>query len=76
MFSSTRLTRRVPGIGAMSSPRLSSQASAVRPEVAPFSAPMALTSSTIARLRRRFSPVNRGLVFRQSSSAKSSIVRI
>jgi signal transduction histidine kinase len=30
MFSSTRSTRRVPGIGAMSSPRVSSQASVLR----------------------------------------------
>src|SRR4051794_25909390 len=44
--------------------------------VVPLSAPMALTSSTMARLRQKFSPVNRGLVVRQSSSAKSSTVRI
>ena len=44
--------------------------------VAPFSAPIALTSSTMARLRVKLSPVKRGLVLRQSSSAKSSTVRI
>jgi hypothetical protein len=41
VFSSTRATRRVPGIGAMSSPRVSSHASAVCAGVAPISAPMA-----------------------------------
>ena len=41
VFSSTRATRRVPGIGAMSSPGASSQASAVWAGVAPISAPMA-----------------------------------
>ena len=76
MFSSTRATRRVPGMGAMSVPRVRSQARAVCAGVAPFSAPIARTSSTMARLRVKFSPVNRGFVLRQSSSAKSSRVRI
>ena len=76
VFSSTRATRRVPGIGAMSSPRVRIHASAVCAGVAPISAPIARTSSTSARLRRKFSPVNRGLVLRQSSSAKSSTERI
>ncbi len=70
VFSSTRATRRVPGIGAMSSPRVRIQASAVCAGVAPISAPMARTSSTMRRLRWKFSPVNRGLVLRQSSSAE------
>ena len=38
MFSSTRATRLVPGIGAMSSPCASSQASATCAGVAPTSA--------------------------------------
>jgi len=37
---------------------------------------MARTSSTMARLRVKFSPVNRGFVFRQSSAGKSSTERI
>src|SRR4051794_27423248 len=71
VFSSTRATRRVPGIGAMSSPRVRIHASAVCAGVASISAPIARTSSTRARLRRKLSPVKRGLVLRQSSSAKS-----
>ena len=45
-------TRLVPGIGAMSSPCASSQASATCAGVAPASAATALTSSTIRRLPR------------------------
>ena len=71
VFSSTRATRRVPGIGAKSWPWASSQASAICAGVAPASAAMARTWSTMARLRRKFSPVKRGLVLRQSSSGIS-----
>jgi hypothetical protein len=39
VFSSTRATRRVPGIGAMSSPWASSQASAIFAGVAPCAVP-------------------------------------
>ena len=60
----------------MSSPRVRSHASAVWAGVAPTSAPMARTSSTMARFRTKFSPVNLGFVLRQSSSAKSSTERI
>jgi hypothetical protein len=42
VFSSTRATRRVPGMGAMSSPRVRIQASAVCAGVTPISAPMAV----------------------------------
>jgi hypothetical protein len=70
VFSSTRVTLRMPGMCAMSSPRVSSQTRAVCAGVAPISAPIARTSSTMARLRTKFSPMNRGLVLRQSSSAK------
>ena len=76
VFSSTRATRLVPGIGAMSSPWASSQASATCAGVAPTSAAMASTSSTTRRLRSKFSPVNRGLVLRESLSSKSSVERI
>src|SRR2546430_2071188 len=68
MFSSTRATRLVPGIGAMSPPCAGSQARAICAGVAPASAAMALTSSTMRRLRWKLSPVKRELVLRQSSS--------
>jgi hypothetical protein len=76
VFSSTRATRRVPGIGAMSLPWASSQARAICAGVALASAATAATSSTMARLRWKFCPVKRGLVLRQSSSGMSSAVRI
>ena len=71
VFSSTRATRLVPGIGAMSLPWASSQARAICAGVAPASAATALTSSTMRRLRWKFSPTKRGLVLRQSSSEMS-----
>jgi hypothetical protein len=60
----------------MSSPWASSQARAICAGVASASVATALTSSTMRRLRWKFSPVKRGLVLRQSSSAMSSVERI
>jgi hypothetical protein len=76
VFSSTRATRRVPEIGAMSMPWASSQAGAICAGVAPASATTACASSTMARLRSKLSPVKPGLVWRQSSSGMSPGVRI
>jgi hypothetical protein len=76
VFPSTRATRLVPRIGAVSSPCASSQASATCAGVAPASAATALISSTMSRLRLKFSPVKRGLVLRQSSSENCSGERI
>jgi hypothetical protein len=56
VFSSTRDTRLVPGIGTMSSPRASSQARAICADVAPTSPAMDSTSSAMRRLRWKFSP--------------------
>jgi hypothetical protein len=64
------------GIGAMSSPCASSRASAIWAGVAPTSRATARTSSTMRRLRWKFSPVKRGLVLRQSSSESCSGERI
>jgi hypothetical protein len=58
VFSSTRETRLVPGIGAMSSPCASSQAKATCAGVAPTSEATASTSST---MRRFCSKLPRGL---------------
>jgi len=44
--------------------------------MAPASVATALTSSTMRRLRLKFSPVKRGLVLRQSSLASSPAERI
>jgi hypothetical protein len=76
VFSSTRATRLVPGIGAMSSPCASNQASATCADVAPTSAATASTSATMRRFCRKFSPVKRGLFLRQSPSARSSGERV
>jgi hypothetical protein len=60
------------GNGAMSSSLASSQARATCAGVAA----VAWTSSAMRRLRSKFSPVKRGLVLRQSLSARSSMDRI
>ena len=52
------------GMGVMSSPWASSQASAICAGVAPASAATARTSSTMRRLRFRLPPLKRGLVHR------------
>ena len=62
VFSSTRATRLVPGIGAMSSPCASSQASATYAGVASASVATALTSSTMSRSRWRHTSNNTGLI--------------
>jgi hypothetical protein len=64
------------GNGAMSSSLASSQARATCAGVAAASAAIAWTSSAMRRLRSKFSPVKRGLVLRQSLSARSSMDRI
>ena len=66
----------MPGIGAMSSPCASSQASATCAGVAPTSEATASTSSTMRRFCSKLPSVKRGLVLRQSSSARSSGERI
>ena len=76
VFSSTRETRLVPGIGAMSSPCASSQASATCAGVASSSEATASTSSTMRRFFSKLPSVKRGLVLRQSSSLSSSGERI
>ena len=60
-FSSSRTTRLVPGIAAMSSPWARSQASATWAGVAPASFATASTSSTIRRLCSKLPSVKRGL---------------
>src|SRR6266498_2963715 len=69
VFSSTRETRLVPGIGAMSSPCASSQARATCAGVAPASDATVSTSSTMRRFFSKLPSVKRGLFLRQSSSA-------
>ena len=76
VFSSTRETRFVPGIGAMSSPCASSQAKATCAGVASTSEATASTSSTMRRFFSKLPPVKRGLLLRQSSSPSSSGERI
>ena len=70
VFSSRRWTRLVPGMGTMSSPRVSSQARATWAGVAPASAEMALTWSASWRLWSKLAPVKRGLEARRSPVSK------
>ena len=70
-FSSTRDTRLVPGMGAMSSPWASSEANEIWAEVHPTSSAMDWTSSALVRLRWKFPPVKRGFVLRKSESGST-----
>ena len=76
MGSIPKGTSLTKSYGARSAPCASSQASATCAGVAPASAATALTSSTMCRLRLKFSPVKRGLVLRQSPSESYSAERI
>jgi hypothetical protein len=69
--SSTREMRLVPGIGAMSSPCARSQANATCAGDALSSEATALTSPTMRRFCSKLPSVKRGLLLRQSSSARS-----
>ena len=71
-FSSSRSARRVPGIGATSSPWCSSHASASCAGVQPTSAAISRARSTRSRLRSRLSCWKRGELRRKSSSALMS----
>ncbi len=70
-FSSRYLRRLVPGMGTMSSPWASSQASATCPAVARFAAASCLTFSTSFRFAARFSPWKRGKRIIRASVAGS-----
>src|SRR6266508_3446526 len=62
-------------MGTMSSPRVSTQASASWAGVTPFSTAISWTRWTSSRLWRKFSPWKRGLLRRKSSGSRSSIDR-
>ena len=70
-FSSSRLGRRVPGIGAIRACFARSQASATRAGGAPLASAMLRTRLTTAWLACRALAVNRGMTARMSPAAKS-----
>ena len=69
MFSSSRASLRVPGMGTIHGWRDSSQASATWAGVAPLPAAILSSSSTRAWLALRASAVKRGSALRKSPSA-------